>query len=339
MVEGLEKVENSIVALGSVWAVTSNQPDEFSPGEVQAAVVRIEPSTGRVEPVLVSPGVEPTLVEAGGRVWVKLVDRVAALDRDGTEVVSVPFRLGRSDDLTSAGERLWVVLHDEDRVVGLDPATGETTATVATGDFPVGPLAAFGLVWIVNLIDGTITIVDPDAAPDRSIVTEHVTDGPKFLTPVPGGASGDEVWVTSTAGDVFAISAEDDDLGEIRRVVVDRSINSLAVDGRRAVLLPTWGSSVLVLDLETEAILAEIPIDSIPVRALAAGGLVWVTGDGGRETLTAIDPGSLTIRGQFRVGSGRSNTTGPQRPLAVDGEIWVPNRGDDAFFIVGADDL
>lgn len=104
-------------------------------------------------------------------------------------------------------------------------------------------------------------------------------------------------------------------------------------------LLPTWGTSVLGFNASTGTVVAEIPIDSIPVGAIVAHDLVWVTGDGLRETLTAIDPASLTVIAQFEIGTNESTTTGPRHPAVVGDEIWVPNRGDDAIFIVDAAEL
>lgn len=334
VIEGLDSVDNSVFALGSVWAVTSNHPDEFSPGPIEASVVRIDPSTGQVAPVLDSPGIEPTFAELDGRLWVRLVDRLVALDPNGAEVESIPLTGEGPVELVAGNGWLWTVATDDDQVSVIDPSTAAVVRTIETGDFPAIPIAAFGFVWIPGLIDGTMTIVDVDAPGDLAVSSEFVTSRPKNVTAVPDGATGDELWVSNIDGQIHAISAEADDFAEVRQVIVDRPINRMVVFEDRAFLLPTWGRNVLVFDLKTDTLLAEIPIDSIPVRAVVAHDLVWVTGDGTDETLTAIDPDSLTVRGRFKAGSGESDTNGPQQPFAVDNEIWVPNRGDDAFFIV-----
>lgn len=339
VVEHLENVADNVLALGSVWAVTSNRSDEFSPGDVRATVVRIDPVSGRVDRVVASSGIEPHIVEAGGRLWVTMVDRVVALDPQGVEVGRVRLELGRADGLTTAGGLLWVVVNADDQLVGIDPASAEVLHTIGTGEFPVSPVSAFGSVWVPSLIDGTITIVDAAAGPEPRVVTQYVSENLESVMPITGGAHGDEVWVTNVAGEVYAVSADPDRLGRVRRVAVDRSINRVVVHGDTAFLLPTWGKSVLAVDVNTDAVLAEIPIHSIPIRALTAHDLIWVTSDGDQETLTVIDPETLTVRARFRVGSNESTTTGPRQPLSVGDEIWVPNRGDDAFFIVDVDDL
>lgn len=339
VITDLDNVGTSLHALGSVWAVTSNLSDEYSPGDVEAAVVRVDPATGEVRRVIDSPGLEPRLAAAGGRVWAKLDDRLVALDPDGVEVGEISVDLSRSDDLVSAGNLIWLVVTNRNEIVMIDPETVDIVGTVPTGAFPVAPVAAFGFVWVLNLVDGTITTVDVESGAEGEPVTMFVTENPKFAIPVPGAAIGDEIWVTNIDGEIHALPASPGGADSPRRIEVDEAINSVVVHGDRAFLLPTWGTSVLVLDLGAEVVVREIPIDSIPVRALVAHGLVWVTGDGERETLTAIDPESLDVVGQVGVGTNSSTTTGPLQPFEVGEEIWVPNRGDDAFFIVHPDDL
>lgn len=178
-----------------------------------------------------------------------------------------------------------------------------------------------------------MTIVDEQHLGEAGGITEFVTLRSKNIMIVPGGSNGDEVWVSNIDEEIYAISAEACSFGEIRKLSLDRPINRIVVFDDRLFLLPTWGRSVLVLDLKTEVLLAEIPIGSIPVRALAAHDLIWVSGDGDVELLTVIDPKTLMVSDQFKVGSNSSNTNGPQQPFTVGNEVWVPNRGDNAFFV------
>lgn len=338
VIDGLDNVENSIFALGSVWAVTSNKPDEFSTGTVEADVVRIDPSTGHVEVVLTTTGIEPTFAQLSDRLWVKLVDRLVAFNSAGSEVDALPLPPGQSRDVLGAEQRLWVVETEHDRLSVIDPDDPDAREVIATGDYPVAPLDAFGSVWVPGLIDGTMTVIDVAGPGASTSSVSFVTHRPKNVMAVAGGRNGDEIWVSNADGELHAISAEPGTLGEVRQIEIDRPINRLAVYDDRAFLLPTWGRRVLVLDLHTEEVVAEIPIDSIPVRVLAAHDLIWVTGDGIDEVLVVIDPESLALTARFNAGSGASSTNGPQQPLVVDHEIWIPNRGDDAFFIVSLDD-
>lgn len=335
VIDGVPNVGSATSALGSVWVVASTAPDVFSPGELGATVYRIDPETRRVGHVLDSPGLEPVLIEAGDRMWITLADRLVVVDAGGRQQASVPLQLGRSDGLAASDGLVWLTRHDRDRLVAFDAVSSNVAAEVETGAFPVTPLIAFEHVWVPNLIDGTVTIVD--VAGERRVRTHFVTDRPKSIFAVPGAPGGNEVWVTNVDGDVFALNASNPQIGAVRQVRTDRSINRVIAIGDRVVLLPTWGTNALVVDLATEVVLAEVPLDSIPVRGVAHDGLVWVVTDGHAETLVAVDPIALEVVRRVDVGANRSNTTGPQAPIVVGREVWVPNRGDGMIVIVGVD--
>ncbi len=339
-IAGLDNVETSVFALGSVWAVTSNRPDAYSRQPLESSVIRIEPTTRHVEKVLDSPGTAPTFSELDGRLWVNLSDRIVALDSTGSEVASIPFAPGKPGDHVAGNHHLWVLDRVAATVSVIDPQAANIVRTIETGAGPVHPISAFGHIWVPSIIDGTVTIIDEATLGDTTIIEPFVSS--KWLTDVTAvadGLTGDEVWVTNVEGDLFAITAEGDAFGQVRPIDIDTSINLIHVDEELAFLLPVFGLDVLVLDLATEQLVARIRTESSPFRAAIAHDLIWVAGDGPREILTVIDPNTLTVRQVFSVGTNESNTTGPQRPLEVDDEIWVPNRGDDAFFIVDIDDV
>ena len=339
VIDGLDNVQNSIHALGAVWAVTSNRPDSFSRDPLDADVVRIDPTTGSADEVLASLVIEPTFSELDGMLWIALPDRVVALDAAGSVVASVPFAASPGDQV--AGEtHLWVLDIARDQVSAIDPGTGSIVRTIGTGDFSFRPLSAFGHVWIPSVVEGTVTIVDEATLGDTTMVSPFVSlDQLSDLTPVPSGGSGGEVWVTTVEGELFALSALRPQDEPVRKIGVDVPINRIAVHEDRAFLLPVAGHDVIVLDVGTDEILARIPTDAIPYRALAAHDLIWIVGEGSKEILTVIDPQSLSVQATFSIGSGESPTSGPHRPIAVGDEVWIPNRGDDAFYIVEVDDL
>lgn len=334
-IDDLDNVESRVFALGSVWAVTSNRPDTFSAPTIEATVVRIDPMTHRVEKVLDSPGTEPTFVELDDQLWVKLVDRIVALDAAGLEVASIPLDPDTAGDFVAGNHHLWVLDFNGARVSVIDPRTAAIVRSIETGVSPVRPISAFGHVWIPSVTDGTVTIIDEETFGATVVVAPFVSSNLLTdATAVPGGLTGDEVWVTDLDGELFAITAEGEMFGHVRRLDIETPINQIHVYDGRAFLLPVSGLDVLVLDLGTGEILERIRAASIPFRAVIADDLVWVAGDGTGETLTVIDPATLDVRQTFTIGSNESNTTGPQQPLHVDGEIWVPNRGDGAIFIV-----
>lgn len=331
--EGLDNVDNTIFALGWVWAVTSNLPDHFSPGDTDASLIRVDPMTGESEVLLNGLGVQPRIASLGDRVWAKLEDRIVAFDASGVEAISFAWEL--SGDMFVGERYLWVTDFRGSQVSAVDPATGDVVRTLATGRFPVAPIVAFGHAWIPSATDGTVSIFDEATlgeTTNRSVlVTEEMQT---YVTAIPGGATGAEVWVTNIEGELFAIGAQIETFGELRQIPVDRPVFQLVPQGDRIVLIPLWGHSVLIADLATGEVLAEIPIDSIPYLAVADGDRVWITSDGPMEALTQIDLRKLSLVEQFQIGTNESNTTGPKQPFVVGDEIWVPNRGDDAIFAV-----
>ncbi|MEM9037278.1 MAG: hypothetical protein AAGD18_21985 [Actinomycetota bacterium] len=331
--DDLPNVDLAVTGLGAVWAVTSDLPDTFSPGDARASLIRVDPASGRTEHVLTDLTAPPAPLVLAGRVWVGLDDRVIALDADGEQVDS--FGWDRRGTVFAGPEHLWLTDFEGGAVVVVDPSTAEVVRTIATGAFPVAPIVAFGRAWVPSAIEGTVTVIDTDMTSGATSVTLELTDRPLTdVVAVPNGSRGAEVWAIDLDGVIFAIDATATSNDDIRRVEVDRAINQVVPSGDRAVLLPTWGRSVLIVDVASAGVLAELDIGSIPVRAIAAGGRVWVTTDGAAETLSLIDPMRLEVLDQRSIGVNSSNTTGPTQPVATDDEVWVPNRGDDTLYAI-----
>ena len=336
-ITGLPNVETIVFALDAVWAVTSNRADRFSQEPLDAGVVRIDPVTFITETVLDSLTVEPTLSPLDDRIWVNMADRMVALNGDGEQVASVSFAPAELGGHTAGSDHLWFVDFDGGRTSAVDPHTNTIIKSVDTGAFPVRPISAFGHVWIPSVIDGTVTIVDEASLGETTQIAPFVSSNQLTdVTAVADGRTGDEVWVTDLEGQLYAIGADDHSFGEVRRVNLDVAINRIHVHRDRAILVPTWGRAILILDLETERVLARILTEAIPIHAIVAHELVWVTGDGPQEILTVIDPYSFDVRRQIALGTNESLTNGPHKPVAIGDDIWVPNRGDDAIFVVDA---
>ena len=335
--DDLSNVENSVFALGSVWAVTSNLDDNYSGGEADASLILMDPATGESETLLDGLSAQPTLASLNDRVWAKLDDRVVAFDASGVEVQSLPWEV--AGEMFAGEEYVWITDFKGAQVSVIDPATARVVRTLDSDRFPIQPIFAFGHAWLPSSTDGTVTVVDEATLGETTRLSIAVSNEQlSEITAVPGGATGDEVWVANLQGELFAIGAQAETFGELRDIPVDRAINRLVPQGDRIVLLPTGGLSVLVADLATGETLAEISLDSIPFRAIADGDSdgdgMWIASDGPLEALTHINLRELTLVEQFQIGTNTSTTTGPTQPFVVDNEIWVPNRGDNAIFAV-----
>ncbi|MEM9651968.1 MAG: hypothetical protein AAGA65_07715 [Actinomycetota bacterium] len=337
MIDGLDNVAQARFALGQVWAVTSDLANNYSQGEANARIVRIDTGSGSQTLVMADLEVQPLLLESHGLLWAKLVDRIVGFDGSGAEAVTVPW--AADGELIGGDEVLWVTDFPGGRVAAIDPTRGEVREVIDTVRFPVAPITAFGHVWLPSSTDGTVGIIDEATLGRSTNRIVAVTDGrQKDVTAVPAGPTGDEVWVRDFDGGYTAISAATGRFGELRRVTFDRSINRVIPIDDRLLLLPSWGLSVLVADLATGQTLAELRLDAIPFRAVVvdgpAGREAWVSSDGGFEGLFHIDLESLEIVERFAVGENSSTTTGPTQPFLVGDEVWIPNRGDNKVFVV-----
>jgi len=64
-------------------------------------------------------------------------------------------------DLTVAGDTLWVVSNLDDSVVRLDARTGSTVgAAIKVGRNPFALVAHGGHVWVTNLASATVSRID-----------------------------------------------------------------------------------------------------------------------------------------------------------------------------------
>lgn len=332
---GLENVDRALHALGSVWVVTSSLDDNFSIGAADAAILRLDPSSGQSAVVVDGLVTQPDLVALDNRVWAKLDDRLAAFGADGEETTSIPW--DADGELLAGSEHLWATDLHSGSVHVLDPTTGAALAVHDVGRFPIGPIVAFGHAWFPSATDGTVAIIDEATVGDathRSVALPH-----QFLThatAVPGGAAGDEVWVLTLDGEVVVVSAQRETLGSVRKISFDRPINEVHPAGERVVLLPVSGLDVVVADIGTGATLGTVRLRAIPFRAVVRGEDLFVAGDGTAELLAHIDLAEVALVAQYEIGRGTSTTTGPTQPIVVDDEIWITNRGDDTIFVVSA---
>ena len=131
------------------------------------------------------------------------------------------------------------------------------------------------------------------------------------------------------------------------------------------------GDSVGFVDVQTNRLVADVPVGTTPTAVISAAGAIWVTNtaDG---TVDRIDPGTHTIRQTVSVGNGPSGIAfgdgsvwvtnglsgtvsrispgtnrvvetidvgnGPAGILYASGSIWVANTGDDTITRIDPDE-
>jgi YVTN family beta-propeller protein len=98
-------------------------------------------------------------------------------------------RLGFPPSAVAEGDgSVWVADQLGDRLVRIDPTTGDVTKTIRVGREPMAVVVARSGVWVANAIDGTVWRIDPrdDGVKDKV----HVGFSPTALA-----AESNRIWV------------------------------------------------------------------------------------------------------------------------------------------------
>ena len=172
---------------GAVWVANQYGP----------TVSRIDPRRNAVVKTI-RAGTEPNgLVYAFGAVW--LGDRLgnALLKIDpGTNNVAGSLKLSAPDWVTPDGDSLWVS-EETGSVAQVDPRTLTLEGRVQVGANPLHTALVGGDLWVPNIDDSTVSVVDRAtrqvratfAGPDGAIAVATAGDG-VFVS----GSTGSEVW-------------------------------------------------------------------------------------------------------------------------------------------------
>ncbi len=107
-----------------------------------------------------APSASPS---ASGSIWVANTQRRddhedrRRLRANRPKTLQIP-----ATDLAFGDGSLWATQRGANRVVRIDPETGEQIATIGVGNGPTGIAFGDGAVWVANSLDGTVTRIDPE---------------------------------------------------------------------------------------------------------------------------------------------------------------------------------
>ena len=171
---------------GSVWV-----------GNNGGTVNRINPKTNKLVKTI-KAGTEPNgIAFAFGAIWTgdRLGNQLLKIDPT-TNKISGRLSLDAPDWVTPDENALWVS-EESGSVVRVDPASLQVTATVKVGANPLHSAIVGGDLWVPNLDDSTISVVDRGAAklkdtfpgPAGAIAISNAT-GDVWVS----GSNGTEVW-------------------------------------------------------------------------------------------------------------------------------------------------
>jgi ABC-type transport system substrate-binding protein/DNA-binding SARP family transcriptional activator len=205
-------------------------------------------------------------------------------------------------------------------VVELRPS-GSIAATVAVGALPVALTSGAGSLWVANLVDRSVTRVDPST--HRAVRTISIDGAPTGLAGTKGA-----IWIADGTGNVSDLDPAWNRIRTAGRFAAAGSGFYGSSTPRPA--LAAFGSIWVVdpdgyvsrLDPATGRRVASIDVGNEPSAIAAGAGSVWVT-NSADGTVTRIDPATL-LTTPIPVGHGPA-------AIAVDERgVWIANSGDDA---------
>jgi virginiamycin B lyase len=101
--------------------------------------------------------------------------------------------------------------------------------------------------------------------------------------------------------------------------------------GEGAVWVTDIGNDVWRIDPASNAVVAKIPVGSLPAALTVAYGSVWVT-DIGTGTLSRIDAATNRVTATINVGQSNGSAEGAESIVAGGGAVWVGNDIDNKLY-------
>ena len=261
----------------------------------------VDTVTGDVQPIGVFGGqVGSTnagygIVYAHGFVWVSGGnDEVALIDAGSRGLAGHPSHIhipGKPALLAAGYGRVWVGVHDQNTVVGINPKTHRLVLRAPIGFGFNGIGVGEGWVWASNCESGTGSKIDPRTGESNEIdvgIAETVTgiagETPHLINkagcPATIATAFGSAWVSDPIlGVVYRIDPESDQVIEAIRVGEsshDYASDIVEADGSMWVASPK-SQTIVRIDPVTDQVEARIPVPYKPNGLTVADGSVWVT--------------------------------------------------------------
>jgi YVTN family beta-propeller protein len=249
----------------------------------------------------------------GGRVWAEsyTTSKVFPI-RDGTAGERVRVPLNPLEGMLIHEGKLWVASSGADKVSVIDATSGVRLRTVDVGDGPEDLAILGDSLWVLNVLDATITPLDPDTG---ETVGEPV-EVPGHPVAIDAGFG--RLWVIDCrSGSLLAV---DPGSGRVvSRIETGRGSNDV-VAFAGSVWVSNWRAhSVIRVDPDDAAIEAEIHAGDTPGELAGGRAGLWVTDTRGTRILR-VDPRTNRIVETVEVGEAPT-------ALAVGPHVvWVVDR-------------
>ncbi len=247
-----------VLVAGVIWQLAANPPDNGASTPPSSAVSTPGPTVPATPGATAAPSVAPTAPPFDGR-----ATTVGQLDRRATALGSGFGSLWLGD----AGGRL----------MRIEPASGDVTATIDLGAVPCGPIVtASSSIWLTTCGEGVTSAV---------AVTVRIDPETNLVTNTYDSAGGDGIGIAAMNGLVWFVSdvsagtltAVDAATGaHVRDLSVGVATRQLTAGFGSLWVSPVGRAAVLRLDPDTGAELAAVPLSGDVGYLVTAGDAIWV---------------------------------------------------------------
>jgi YVTN family beta-propeller protein len=239
--------------------------------------------------------------------------------------------------LAIAHGSVWVVNRVDETVSRIDPTTSAVVATIPVGTTPVNVAASADAIWVTNSRSGSVSKIDPETNRTTATVEigapcregRHSRPSARCSMPIGMTVNENTVWIADFEdAKVVRIDATSNEIigepigvGEGPEVIVvnaDAAWVAISFGGTRyGKCSDACGRGVSRIDLETNQVVATIPLTGRPIGLALDGDAIWVS-QFEHGNITKIDSKTNSIVGEpIRVS--------PQPSLMTVGEraIWI----------------
>ncbi len=220
------------------------------------------------------------------------------------------------------GGFLWVINHADRTVSRIDPRTNQVVGKpIPAGVSPEAIAYGEGALWVATMAEGdlgaasqidAVSRIDPETG--EVLATIKVSRGPIDLA-VGGGL----IWVVNFGLNADTVSRIDPRTNQVigEPIVTGKGPLSMAVGDGSVWVANHDARTITRIDLDTNQVVAKIPVPSEPHRVAYGAGVVWVA-NWHDNSVSRIDPKTNRVVGEpipigFRAGN-----------IAVGhGSVWV----------------
>ena len=200
----------------------------------------------------------------------------------------------------------------------IDESTDAVTATVAVGNYPRGLVAAAGDVYVANYNDNTVSVIDESK--DVVVATIDVGTKPRAIT-----AGGRNVYVSNQGDDT--VSVIDESTGKVTATYTTTAVNtdSMIASAGYLYIAGLDTDNVDVLNESTGADVGSIDIYN-PLGLAAFDGVIYVSSV--NEQLYKVDQATGKVGSSVMVGGT------PSAISIANGLIYVTNSDDASVSVI-----